>query len=288
MSTSSKKENGSVLVTGASSGVGKATALMLLQYGYRVFATVRKEADAETLREAAPEGLQTVIMDVTNAKQIQAAVETVGNVVGNLGLAGLVNNAAVMVEGPLEFVSIDDLRRQFEVNVFGQIAVTQAFLPLIRKATGRIINIGSLTGRVSIPFFSPLSASKYALDSFTDALRMELYPWNIEVILIEPGTIATPAVDKMEQAAAETLEKMSPKAKAYYGDTFRSFVDKMTEESRKGLPAEGVAEAILEALEAERPKTRYPIGKEKAILVLEKFLPDRLFDALKLRAMGVE
>ncbi|WP_138500683.1 SDR family oxidoreductase [Nostoc sp. PA-18-2419] len=282
-----QKQNGAVLITGTSTGVGRAAALLLDKKGYRVFAAVRKEKDAESLKNDASENLTPILMDVTKAEEIKFAADIVSKSVGDRGLVGLVNNAGFLVDGPIEYLSIDDLRWQFEVNVFGQIAVTQAFLPLIRKAKGRIINIGSTGGKIAFPFASALCASKFALEAFTDALRMELEPWGIEVILVEPGSIASAAPDKVEESFEKNFANMSPEAKAMYGDAYKFFVEGLIKSNRTGMPPEQVAGAIIEALEASKPKTRYFLSKEQMLLMLDlmlkKIMPDRSFDAMILK-----
>ncbi|MBN3942845.1 MAG: SDR family oxidoreductase [Nostoc sp.] len=276
-------QKGAVLITGTSTGVGQATALLLDKKGYRVFAAVRKEKDAESLKRNASENLTTILMDVTKTEEIKFAADIVSKAVDNEGLIGLVNNAGLLLDGPVEYVAIEDLRWQFEVNVFGQIAVTQAFLPLIRKAKGRIVNIGSVGGKISSPFISSLCASKFALEAFTDALRMELDPWGIEVILVEPGSIASAAPDKVEESFQKNFANMSSEAKAMYGDAYKFFVEGLIRSNRTGMQPEQVADTILEALEASKPKTRYFLSKHQTSLmlslILKKFLSDRSFDA---------
>jgi len=283
-----QNKKGAVLVTGTSTGVGHATALLLDRKGYRVFATVRKEEDAELLKEKSKSGLLPILMDVTKAEEIQYAAEVVTNDVGEEGLAGLVNNAGFLLDGPVEYLAINDLRWQFEVNVFGQIAVTQAFLPLIRKAKGRIVNIGSIGGQISRPFISALCASKFALEAFTDALRIELDPWEIEVVLVEPGSIASSAPDRVEKSFEEKFASLSPEAKAMYGKAYKFFVEGLIRSNRTGMPPEQVASIILEALEVGRPKTRYFLAKNRTSLLLgliaKKILPDRSFDARILKS----
>ena len=192
-----------VVVTGASSGIGRATALRLVGAGDHVFAGVREPADGEALRRAAVRGrLTPLLLDVTDAGQIAAAAATVDGHAGNAGLDGLVDNAGIGTAWPLELVPLDLFRRQLEVNLVGQLAVTQAFLPLLRRARGRLIVIGSIGDRITMPFAGPLTASKHAVASVADALRQELAPWGIRVVLIEPASIRTGAVGKLERDAA--------------------------------------------------------------------------------------
>jgi NAD(P)-dependent dehydrogenase (short-subunit alcohol dehydrogenase family) len=185
-----------VLVTGASSGIGQACATRLVREGCRVFAGVRRAEDGERLLAQCPEWLDWLILDVTNAGQIAAAAETVQRAVGDQGLAGLINNAGIAIGGPLEYVPAELLRRQLEVNVVGLHAVTVAMLPMVRRATGRIIHVGSISGRISSPLIGPYTASKHAVEGLTDSLRLELAPEGIHVAVIEPGQVRTPIWDK--------------------------------------------------------------------------------------------
>ena len=198
-----------VVITGASTGIGEACALRMDRLGWRVFAGVRKEADGLALQKKASEELTPIILDVTEQPPIDASAGLVTAAVGESGLAGLINNAGVGVGGPLEFIEVDELRRQLEVNVIGQIAVTQAFMPLIRKSTGRIVNMGSIGGRMATPFLGPYNASKFAMEALTDSLRQELHPWGIHVSIIATGSISTPLWDK-SKAALDALTATLP------------------------------------------------------------------------------
>lgn len=278
-----------VVVTGASSGIGRACALRLARTGFHVFAGVRKDEDAEALEYASPEaGLTPLPLDLTDSALIASAVETVTEAVGEVGLAGLVNNAGVGVASPLELVPINELRHQFEVNVFGQLAVTQAFLPLVRVAMGRIVNIGSVGGWITLPFAGPLCASKHTLKSFNDALRMELYPWGIHVSLIEPGAISTRAVDKLEASVEGTIEEFTALGCTRYADAFRAMTRRAIAHERSGSPPDVVAEAVFRAITAKKPKTSYPVGAGSRLQsTLARVLPDRLLDQMLFRALGL-
>jgi NAD(P)-dependent dehydrogenase (short-subunit alcohol dehydrogenase family) len=272
-----------VVVTGAASGIGRASALMLARSGFRVFAGVRKEEDADALEEATPAGrLKPLFIDVTDEHLVASAASTVEEAVGGEGIAGLVNNAGIGEAWPLEHVPL-------EVNVFGHLAVTQAFLPLIRAATGRIVNVGSVGGRITMPFGGTLSAPRHALVAVNDALRMELYPWGIHVALIEGGSISTRAVDKLEAAAEATIEGLSVAGRARYADAYRTAVAHAVARTRAGSPPEVVADAIFRALTEPTPKTRYPVGADaRVLLALSAVLPDRLFDRLRFRVFGLQ
>jgi NAD(P)-dependent dehydrogenase (short-subunit alcohol dehydrogenase family) len=279
---------GAVVVTGASSGIGRASAMKLARSGFRVFAGVRKEEDAEALEEAATAGrLTPLFIDVTDENLVAAAASTVEEAVGGEGIAGLVNNAGIGEAWPLEYVPLEEFRRQFEVNVFGHLAVTQAFLPLIRAATGRIVNVGSVGGRITMPFGGTLSAPRRALVAVNDALRMELYPWGIHVALIEGGSISTRAVDKLEAAAEATIEGLPAVGRARYADSYGSAV--ALARTRAGSPPELVADAIFRALTEPTPKTRYPVGADaRMLLAFSEVLPDRLLDRLRFRVFGLQ
>ncbi len=253
-----QSQKGAVVITGTSTGLGRATALLLDKQGYRVFAGVRREEDAESLKQAASGNLTPLIMDVTKAEQIQSASEFVSLAVGDEGVFGLINNAMVAVDGPLECVAIADVKLQFEVAVIGQIAVTQAFLPMIRKAKGRIINISAGCGRLAMPYFGLLSASKFALEAITDTLRMELSSCGVEVLSILPGSFKNKDLaDKVEASYQKTLANMSPETKAIYGKYHRIFMEDVVKGNRNGMPIEKVTGVILEALEARKPKRQY-------------------------------
>lgn len=272
-----ESKKGAVVITGTSSGVGRATALLLEKQGYYVFAGVRKEKDAESLKQASSGNLTPIILDITKAEQIKYAAELVSQIVGEKGLVGLVNNAGVAVDGPLECIPIDDLRLQFEVDVIGQIAVTQAFLPAIRKAKGRIVNIGSVASKVALPYFAALSASKFALEALTDSLRMELTPWGIEVISILPGPINTEVSEKVEAGYLKTIANMSPEAKAMYGNNHKAYMMEVVKENQEGMPPEKVAYTILKSLDDRKPKRHYIVGENLFFLACNKLFPTRLF-----------
>lgn len=281
-------QGGAVLVTGASSGMGKACALRLAREGFTVFAGVRKEQDAQALKNEGSPRLIPLILDVAKDDTIAAAIEAMRETVGAAGLAGLVNNAGIGVTAPIEVVPLDELRRQFEVNVIGQVAVIQACLPLLRQARGRIVNVGSVGGRVTIPFGGPLCSSKYALESINDALRMELRPWGINVALIEPGTIHTPAADKLGADSEAMLAALPAEGRARYAAAYRAFVGTFLAQHKKGAAPDVMAEAVYHALTARRPRPRYPVGPNARLMpVLAAWLPTRALDVLRTRRFHV-
>jgi NAD(P)-dependent dehydrogenase (short-subunit alcohol dehydrogenase family) len=267
-----------VVITGASTGIGAACAHRLDQMGFQVFAGVRKISDGEALQQQSRHGLTPLYLDVTEPESIAAAKEVVAAAVGPAGLAGLVNNAGVATGGPLEFVALADLRWQLEVNVIGQVAVTQAFLPHLRQGRGRIINIGSIGGRSASPFLGPYVASKFALEALTDSLRLELAPWGIDVVIIEPGEIATPIWRKGADKIDQILANYPPQAQELYGPII-SMMRKMLTKAG-GLPADEVAKVVAQALTAKRPKTRYLVGRDAKVRVWLERLPDRWRDKI--------
>jgi NAD(P)-dependent dehydrogenase (short-subunit alcohol dehydrogenase family) len=281
---------GIVVVTGTSSGIGRATALRLAREGFHVFASVRKEADGRSLLSEAGGGarITPLLMDVTDGASIAAAAEVVEKAAGADGVAGLVNNAGVGLSAPVEHLPLDQLRSLFEVNVFGQVAVTQAFLPLLRRAKGRIVNIGSVGDRIAIPFGGALCASKAALASLNDALRMELRPWGVHVCLVEPGFIVTPAIDKTLGGIDELIAALPPEGARRYGQTMRDFTRSATKRERSGSPPTVVADAVLRALTEKSPSARYPVGQGARVLTtLPRVLPDSLLDRVRLRMLGL-
>jgi NAD(P)-dependent dehydrogenase (short-subunit alcohol dehydrogenase family) len=284
-----ESRRGPVVVSGASTGIGRATALRLARAGQRVFTGVRREADAESLRGEGPPGLVPVLFDVTDGAAIAAAAKAVRAEVGDAGLAGVVANAGIGVAGPLEFIDLDEVRRQLEVNVIGVLAVIQPFMPLVRKGRGRVVITGSIGGRNATPMLGPYAASKFALEAVAESLRRELAPSGIHVALIEPGAIATPMMqEKAKREGQALLDSLEGEARRIYGDFGRAVLDAFNRFAEQAIPPERVAEAIEHALTATRPKTRYLVGTDARVqALLVRFLPDRVRDALIARLMGL-
>ena len=277
---------GGVVVTGASTGIGNACALHLDRIGYRVFAGVRRPEDADRLRAAGSKRITPVTIDVTDAASIREAVEQVSAALGEAPLAGLVNNAGIAVSGPVEYLPVDEVRKQLEVNFIGQVAVTQAFLPALRRSRGRVVNIGSVGGEVALPFLSPYAASKHAIEGFTDSLRREVEPLGVLVSVVRPGAIQSSIWERGNAAADEVLSNVPPEALEVYGDAVRGARAAANQRAKEAIPAQAVADVVEHALTAERPKTRYVVGRTGRVMVaLERWLPDRLFDRLVGRAM---
>ena len=271
---------GIAIVTGASSGIGEATALHLRDLGFDVHAGVRRDADAERL---AGLGLEPLELDVTDADSIAAATASLGG----RPVAALVNNAGIAVSAPLELVPIDRLRDQMEINFIGQVAVTQALLPALRSARGRIVNVSSIGGRIALPLAGPYAASKFALEAATDSLRRELRHLGVKVIAVEPGGVKTPIWDKGSETANAMLASAPPEVAQLY----RGLGDALREEARKiatetGVQPGEVAGVIGKALTSSRPRTRYLVGRDaKARAAAARVLPDKVFDRLIARAL---
>jgi NAD(P)-dependent dehydrogenase (short-subunit alcohol dehydrogenase family) len=276
----------SVVITGASTGIGAACALHLDKLGLRVFAGVRRQADAEALKAKASSRLVPIAVDVADTLSVSTAASAVAGAVGEAGLDGLVNNAGVVVTGPVEFLPLPELRRQLEINVVGQVAVTQAFLPLIRSARGRIVNMGSISGRLATPFSSAYGASKFALEALTDALRLELAPWGISVSIIEPGAVATPIWEKGMKNGAAMLAAAPPEALVLYAEALEAFKKTSEHAAKNAADPMDVARAVEHALTAAKPKTRYVIGRRAKIgAAMALLVPDRMRDSMVAKAM---
>ncbi len=265
-----------VIVTGASTGIGKAMVENFAANGIRVFAAVRDLSTVEEHPLVTP-----VRLDVTSAKEALAAADLVGEALGDeTRLRGIVNNAGIAVGGPLEFLELDDLRRQLEVNVVGQLAVSQAFLPLLRQhGKGRIVFTSSIAGRMAAPFIGPYAASKHALNGMAESLRRELRPWGIGVSVLAPATVSTPIWDKAGDDIDEVVAKLPAEAIGFYGSGFDSMRSISKDARHGGIPASKVAEAAHHAVFARRAKAEYLIGTEaKMIATASKLLPYRTFD----------
>ena len=278
----------SIVVTGASSGIGRATALRLARSGWRVFAAVRKQADADSLVAEAAGGLETVMLDLEDQTSIAAAAQDVTVRLSGRGLDALFNNAGTGMTAPVEYLAPVELRRAFEINVFGQIAMTQAFLPLIRKAKGRIVNTGSVGDHLTPPFASGISAPKAALASLTMGLRLELRSQGIRVILVEPGSVNTPAVEKTLGEVETTIAALPEEGRTLYAGPLRKLAATFTAHETSGSSPDVVAEVVERALNARDPKVRYPAGKNALKLtLLARFLPEKLLDRAVLRTFGL-
>jgi NAD(P)-dependent dehydrogenase (short-subunit alcohol dehydrogenase family) len=280
------------LITGASTGIGQTTALHLAAAGWTVLAGVRDQGAGERLAAQAPSGrVQPLLLDVTDSEQIrQAAARVAGLGDGDSSSPGrldaLVNNAGIGFGGPLELIGADDLRKQFDVNVLGQIAVTQALLPALRAAHGRIVFLSSVGGRVAMAFTAPYAASKHAIEALGDALRVELATSNVQVALIEPGSVATPIWDKARESGDQIT--VPPSLQNEYGNVPQAMDKVLADTAKRGVPPEQVAQTIERALTARRMRSRYVVGRDaRAMILARRLLPDRVFDRVAKRALGV-
>lgn len=273
-----------VLVTGASSGVGRSTTLHLAQNGFKVLAAARKEADLHELQNQNPEYIYPITIELRDQNTIQQAAQITAEKTGRNGLYGLVNCAAMLHCGPLEYFPRDLWFEQYDVNLFGPIALTQALLDIIRKANGRIINIGAVGGGIGLPFYGAIASSKIAFQAVNDCLRRELHPFGIHVSIIEPSGIDTPANDKMRHSVARFLSGLEPEGKDRYGEAMEAFSQWAYNRHRSSLKPDEVAKTVLRALEEKKPKTRYRLGLDsKASALLMKLLPSSWFDKAILR-----
>jgi NAD(P)-dependent dehydrogenase (short-subunit alcohol dehydrogenase family) len=270
-----------VLVTGAGRGIGRAIALELASQGWDVQAGVRRPEDGEQLRRASPK-ISPVTLDITNPDHLAQLPETLGG-----RLDGLVNNAGIVVSGPVEAVSPYNLRRQFEVNLVSQVAVTQAVLPLLRSARGRIVFISSISGRVSSPFMGAYAASKFALEGMADALRVELRPWCIRVSLVEPGSIDTDLWRNVDQTVDHVEAGLSPEHRQLYGKQIGAMRKLSARIAKQAAPPDRVSAAVALSLSASRPKARYLVGTDaKLQAAANAVLPVRVMDAVAARLTG--
>lgn len=275
-----------VVITGVSTGIGYATTAVLIERGYHVLGSVRKQSDVERLRMNFGERFTPLLFDVTDHVGIKTAVAQTKTLIGDQNLTALINNAGIVIPGPLMHVPLEDVRRQFEVNVIGLLDVTQQFLPLLgaRKdnpnPVGRIINISSVSGKIAYPFMGAYAGSKHALEGMSDSMRRELMLYGIDVILVEPGTTRTPIKDKY----AAQVQRY---AQTDYNEVFAGLEEQMAEREKSGLPVTAVVDKIITALEDKNPKTRYVVPRKwLTSWLLPRWLPDRWFDRIVAGKLG--
>lgn len=266
-----------ILISGASTGIGKACAIHLARTGHTVWAGVRTQKNFDDITKMNVRGLQAVFLDVTSADSIRDCVSTLTKKSGTLH--GLVNNAGIAIGGPIEAVSIEDWRRQFECNVFGAIALTQACLPLLRESKGRIVNMSSISGCIAAPFLGPYAASKFALEAFSDTLRREMLPFGVKVSIVEPGAIATPIWEKAKTEGLGSIDDYPSSVREVYGAALARFAQQLEKATRRAGPVSLVTAAVEHALVAGTPRTRYPVGRGiRTSSVLARVIPDTLMD----------
>jgi NAD(P)-dependent dehydrogenase (short-subunit alcohol dehydrogenase family) len=277
-----------VLITGCSSGIGRACAIDLVSRNWLVFAGVRRVQDGEELQSATKsERLRPLVLDVTSPQAIRSAVDKMGEQLGERGLDGLVNNAGIVVPGPMELVTSDQFRQQLEVNVLGTHAVTCACLPLLRLGRGRIVNMGSISGRITPACYGAYAASKHALEALNDAWRLELRPWQISVSIIEPDAVATPIWDKVSTEFSDISSDVSTQTTTAYSGTLRSARRSGLAFRKEGMAPAHVVNAVRHALTATRPRSHYPVGlRTRAAFLASKLLPTRIMDWVLQKSTG--
>ena len=280
----------SVVITGTSTGIGRAAALLLDREGWRVFAGVRRDEDGESLQKEASERLSAIHLDVTDPLSIASSARQVSEAVGDSGLDGLVNNAGIGFGGPIELTDLDRMRAGYEVNVFGPIAVSQAFLPLLRRGgtDARLVNLSSGAGKIATPMLGPYCSSKFALEAISDAMRVELRGFGIKVVVIEPGFVDTPMQTKAQTQLPEEAAAMGEVGQRYYGAAFQKLEESLTRFAKTASSPEKVARQIQRGLTASRPRTRYTAGPDAKLMTgLNRILPDRAKDAILGRLIGL-
>lgn len=276
---------GAIVITGASTGMGEHCAVELAKQGYRVFAGVRKAADGEALKKQAPT-LEPIIIDVVNEAQVREAAKAVEQALGGRPLLALWNNAGISVNGPLEFMPLNDLRRQLDVNVIGQVAATQAFLPMLRQAKGRILITGSIGGFFTTPMLTPYCMSKYAMEAMADGLRRELRPHGVHVVLLQPGGIKSKIWEKGIGESEVFIQNAPPAMMENYGWLINALRKVAPQMEKRAHPPQEVLTCVVHALESPRPKTRYRMGANSTAQKIIASLPDRVQDKLVAKMMG--
>ncbi len=276
-----------ILITGVSTGIGHAATAELLRRGYHVFGSVRKQKDADRLQEEFGATFTPLLLDVSDHESIAPGVRKVSDSVGDKGLTALINNAGVLIPGPLIYMPLEDFRLGFEINLLGLLDVTQQFLPLLGALPdapfppGRIINMGSVSGKFAYPFLGGYAATKHGLEAFSDALRRELMIYGVDVILIEPGTTRTPIVDKVKVQMQQYKE-------TEYKGMIDVWMKQVAKRETSGMPMEKVINALCQAVESERPKTRYAVPRKWfSGWILPRILPDRWLDRLAANRLGL-
>ncbi|MFY0582341.1 SDR family oxidoreductase [Cystobacter fuscus] len=267
-----------VIVTGASSGIGAATARELARRGFHVLAGVRRDRDADALRGP---GIEPLILDITHPEHIQALAARVQGDPQGRAVRALVNNAGVPVNVPVEVFPIDEWRRLFEVNLFGHVAVTQALLPALVRGKGRVINISSVGGRVAMATYGPYAGTKFALEAVSDALRRELAPSGVQVVVVEPGAVRTEMLGRAAATTQQLASTLTPEQSQRYGGLVQAIAAQTASATEWGVPAETAAQVIARAVTARKPRTRYTVGRDAALVTfMARLLPDQMLDCV--------
>ncbi|NJP99924.1 SDR family NAD(P)-dependent oxidoreductase [Streptomyces zingiberis] len=274
--TKSHEHSGLFLISGASTGMGAATARELARRGHHVLAGVRRPSDADALRA---EGLEPVLLDVTDAAQIAAVARRIADDPARRPLRAVINNAGIAINAPLEVLPMEEWRRQFEVNFFGHVAVTQAVLPSLHASSGRVVNISSVGGRIAMPAYGAYAGAKFAMEAMSDSLRRELAPHGVQVVVVQPGGVKTEMTGRGIERANDTIAALSPVERGRYGALLQAIINQAAGFTDSGVSAEAAALIIAKAATARRPRTRYTIGRDAATLTrLSRILSDKLLD----------
>jgi NAD(P)-dependent dehydrogenase (short-subunit alcohol dehydrogenase family) len=288
MSKTMELRQPTVAITGAGSGLGRAVAIKLAAKGYRVFGTARSETDAADLEKASAGNVAVTLADITDQHAVTAWVGKVTDELGERGLDVLVSNAGTLTPGPLEVIPLDDIRREFEVNVFGAMAVINGFLPALRESRGRIVQIGAMTGRLPVPFDGPSSASKAAFEALADVYRLELKPFGIAFVMVQAGNMRTGGPAKTAAALKRISDAMTDEQRALYGYAFGKFTESLNNMQNAGLSAEASADRVIELVEQVPPPIRAALGDDaEQILRLVQEQSDSELDALRLQLIGL-
>ncbi|MDO0929851.1 SDR family oxidoreductase [Streptomyces sp. TG1A-8] len=267
-----------ILITGASTGMGAATARELARRGFHVLASVRRQSDADTLRSA---GLEPVLLDITDPEQIASVSKRIADDPAGRPLRAVINNAGIAINAPVEVLSMEQWQRQFDVNFFGHIAVTKAVLPALHASGGRVVNISSIGGRIAMPTYGAYAAAKFAMEAMSDSLRRELAPHGVQVVVVEPGGVKTEMTGHGIERANDTIATLSPTQRSRYGELLQAIINQATSFTDSGLSAEAAALVIAKAATARRPRTRYTIGRDAAVLTrLSRILSDKMLDRI--------
>jgi NAD(P)-dependent dehydrogenase (short-subunit alcohol dehydrogenase family) len=276
-----------VVITGVSTGIGRAAAEVLAAKGFRVFGSVRRASDAADLQAKLGDAFTPLVFDVTDAVAVQAAAGQVEAALAGATLAGLVNNAGIAVAGPLLYLPVDEFRQQLEVNLTGVVIATQAFGPLLgagvpaRRDPGRIVNISSVGGKTANPFMAPYNVSKFGLEGLSESLRRELLPFGVDVVVVAPGAVATPIWDKADQV------DVSRYANTPYAAALERIRAYMLQLGRTGLPPERIGQVIHHALTAPKPKVRYTVAPDMFQVWMGEHLPKRMLDGIVGKRLGL-
>lgn len=276
------RRNEIIVVTGTSTGIGNATAKELASHGFYVLAGVRRDSDADAVRGV---NIEPVMLDITNEMHIANLVKRIKDDPEKRPLRALVNNAAIEINAPLEVLPLSEWKRQFDVNVFGQVAMIQALLPALFQSRGTIVNISSIGGKAAMAGYGPYASTKFALEGLSDALRRELEPFGVKVVVVEPGGVVSPMSAQVRVKAEKITNEMTPEHRSRYGGLMHAMVSLAEAYIKNAVPAEKAGQIIAETITSKRPRTRYTIGRDAAMVrFMNWILPDRMLDKLVARS----